>query len=176
MLKNTIKVLEGMKGHRWSQVLQWVPFVQSLGEPGTEMALKTFYFTGVASMIITVDVPLIQDIMHTSTAIRPAAVNIQGFGNLPASSWLVILAPKACVERMLSTVKTEVDKGDQRAGAELARGRGRSNAQERVPCGEGCQQMFSRSYEDEEGLPLSEKLSLKSSRCCNGHLESPQTS
>ncbi|OBS75682.1 hypothetical protein A6R68_17866, partial [Neotoma lepida] len=45
---------------------------QSIGEPGTEMTLKTFHFAGVAYMNITLGVPLIKNIIHTSKAIRLA--------------------------------------------------------------------------------------------------------
>ncbi|KAK7278312.1 hypothetical protein RJT34_23339 [Clitoria ternatea] len=36
----------------------------SIGEPGTQMTLKTFHFAGVASMNVTLGVPRIKEIMH----------------------------------------------------------------------------------------------------------------
>jgi DNA-directed RNA polymerase beta' subunit len=42
---------------------------QSIGEPGTQMTLKTFHFAGVASMNITLGVPRIQEIINASKVI-----------------------------------------------------------------------------------------------------------
>jgi DNA-directed RNA polymerase III subunit RPC1 len=39
---------------------------QSLGEPGTQMTLKTFHFAGVASMNVTLGVPRIKEIINAS--------------------------------------------------------------------------------------------------------------
>ena len=39
---------------------------QSIGEPGTQMTLKTFHFAGVASMNITLGVPRIKEIINAS--------------------------------------------------------------------------------------------------------------
>ena len=38
----------------------------SLGEPATQMTLKTFHFAGVASMNVTLGVPRIKEIMNGS--------------------------------------------------------------------------------------------------------------
>lgn len=43
---------------------------QSIGEPGTQMTLKTFHFAGVASMNITLGVPRIKEIINASKNIR----------------------------------------------------------------------------------------------------------
>ncbi|KAG6629289.1 hypothetical protein CIPAW_14G074800 [Carya illinoinensis] len=52
---------------------------QSIGEPGTQMTLKTFHFAGVASMNVTLGVPRIKEIMNgakkISTPIITAALN-----------------------------------------------------------------------------------------------------
>lgn len=49
---------------------------QSIGEPGTQMTLKTFHFAGVASMNITLGVPRIKEIINASKAIRcPASIS-----------------------------------------------------------------------------------------------------
>lgn len=42
---------------------------QSIGEPGTQMTLKTFHFAGVASMNVTLGVPRIKEIMNASKKI-----------------------------------------------------------------------------------------------------------
>lgn len=42
---------------------------QSIGEPGTQMTLKTFHFAGVASMNITQGVPRIKEIINASKTI-----------------------------------------------------------------------------------------------------------
>jgi DNA-directed RNA polymerase III subunit RPC1 len=42
---------------------------QSIGEPGTQMTLKTFHFAGVASMNITLGVPRIKEIINNTKTI-----------------------------------------------------------------------------------------------------------
>ncbi|CAO2813673.1 unnamed protein product [Amaranthus hypochondriacus] len=42
---------------------------QSIGEPGTQMTLKTFHFAGVASMNVTLGVPRIKEIINASKKI-----------------------------------------------------------------------------------------------------------
>ena len=42
---------------------------QSIGEPGTQMTLKTFHFAGVASMNVTMGVPRIKEIINASNII-----------------------------------------------------------------------------------------------------------
>jgi len=42
---------------------------QSIGEPGTQMTLKTFHFAGVAAMNITQGVPRIKEIINASPKI-----------------------------------------------------------------------------------------------------------
>ena len=42
---------------------------QSIGEPGTQMTLKTFHFAGVASMNITLGVPRIKEIINATSKI-----------------------------------------------------------------------------------------------------------
>ena len=43
---------------------------QSLGEPGTQMTLKTFHFAGVASMNVTLGVPRINELMNASKRLQ----------------------------------------------------------------------------------------------------------
>lgn len=47
---------------------------QSIGEPGTQMTLKTFHFAGVASMNITEGVPRIKEIINASKNISTPIV------------------------------------------------------------------------------------------------------
>ena len=42
---------------------------QSIGEPGTQMTLKTFHFAGVASMNITLGVPRIKEIINAAKTV-----------------------------------------------------------------------------------------------------------
>jgi DNA-directed RNA polymerase beta' subunit len=48
---------------------------QSIGEPGTQMTLKTFHFAGVASMNITLGVPRIKEIINASKNIATPLIN-----------------------------------------------------------------------------------------------------
>lgn len=57
---------------------------QSIGEPGTQMTLKTFHFAGVASMNITLGVPRIKEIINASKAIR-CRLHFHSVPTLPAS-------------------------------------------------------------------------------------------
>ncbi|VWU50820.1 DNA-directed RNA polymerase III subunit RPC1, putative, partial [Hepatocystis sp. ex Piliocolobus tephrosceles] len=49
---------------------------QSIGEPGTQMTLKTFHFAGVASMNVTLGVPRIKEIINASSIIQTPVLNI----------------------------------------------------------------------------------------------------
>ncbi|XP_064601918.1 DNA-directed RNA polymerase III subunit RPC1-like [Liolophura sinensis] len=50
---------------------------QSIGEPGTQMTLKTFHFAGVASMNITQGVPRIKEIINASRNISTPIITAQ---------------------------------------------------------------------------------------------------
>jgi DNA-directed RNA polymerase III subunit RPC1 len=50
---------------------------QSIGEPGTQMTLKTFHFAGVASMNITQGVPRIVEIINASRAISTPIITAE---------------------------------------------------------------------------------------------------
>ena len=50
---------------------------QSIGEPGTQMTLKTFHFAGVASMNITQGVPRIKEIINASKNISTPVMKVQ---------------------------------------------------------------------------------------------------
>ncbi|KAH3669374.1 hypothetical protein OGAPHI_001495 [Ogataea philodendri] len=47
----------------------------SIGEPGTQMTLKTFHFAGVASMNVTLGVPRIKEIINASKTISTPIIN-----------------------------------------------------------------------------------------------------
>ncbi|KAG9970308.1 beta and beta-prime subunits of DNA dependent RNA-polymerase, partial [Aureobasidium melanogenum] len=49
---------------------------QSIGEPGTQMTLKTFHFAGVAGMSITQGVPRIKEIINASRQISTPACHL----------------------------------------------------------------------------------------------------
>ncbi|ELQ76734.1 RNA polymerase III, large subunit, partial [Trachipleistophora hominis] len=50
---------------------------QSIGEPGTQMTLKTFHFAGVGSMNITLGVPRLKEIINASACSTPV-IRISG--------------------------------------------------------------------------------------------------
>ncbi|AFZ81260.1 DNA-directed RNA polymerase III C1 subunit, putative [Theileria equi strain WA] len=49
---------------------------QSIGEPATQMTLKTFHFAGVASMNVTLGVPRIQEIINASASIITPIIEV----------------------------------------------------------------------------------------------------
>ncbi|XP_062502473.1 DNA-directed RNA polymerase III subunit RPC1-like isoform X2 [Corticium candelabrum] len=49
---------------------------QSIGEPGTQMTLKTFHFAGVAAMNITLGVPRIKEIINASRTISTPIITV----------------------------------------------------------------------------------------------------
>ncbi|KAF9764400.1 DNA-directed RNA polymerase III subunit rpc1 [Nosema granulosis] len=49
---------------------------QSIGEPGTQMTLKTFHFAGVASMNITLGVPRLKEIINAVANINTPIINV----------------------------------------------------------------------------------------------------
>jgi len=64
---------------------------QSIGEPGTQMTLKTFHFAGVASMNITQGVPRIKEIINASKAISTPVMDVRA---PPASLLTLYLNPR----------------------------------------------------------------------------------
>ena len=53
---------------------------QSIGEPGTQMTLKTFHFAGVANMHVTQGVPRIKEIINASPNISTPIITCNLFG------------------------------------------------------------------------------------------------
>jgi len=49
---------------------------QSIGEPGTQMTLKTFHFAGVASMNVTLGVPRIKEIINAAKKISTPIMHV----------------------------------------------------------------------------------------------------
>ncbi len=49
---------------------------QSIGEPGTQMTLKTFHFAGVASMNVTLGVPRIKESINASKNISTPIMEV----------------------------------------------------------------------------------------------------
>ncbi|BGP31083.1 DNA-directed RNA polymerase III subunit C1 (rpo31) [Rhodotorula toruloides] len=52
---------------------------QSIGEPGTQMTLKTFHFAGVASMNVTLGVPRIKEIINAAKTISTPIISAKLF-------------------------------------------------------------------------------------------------
>lgn len=60
---------------------------QSIGEPGTQMTLKTFHFAGVASMNVTLGVPRIKEIINAAKIISTPIITakLQNERSLPSA-------------------------------------------------------------------------------------------
>ncbi|KAI3749969.1 hypothetical protein L2E82_20592 [Cichorium intybus] len=58
---------------------------QSIGEPGTQMTLKTFHFAGVASMNVTLGVPRIKEILNAAKKISTPVITAKLITNNSAS-------------------------------------------------------------------------------------------
>lgn len=59
---------------------------QSLGEPCTQMTLKTFHFAGVASMNVTMGVPRIEEIFNATHTIKTPIINVKLLDNKNAET------------------------------------------------------------------------------------------
>ncbi|KAJ3055717.1 hypothetical protein HK097_009602 [Rhizophlyctis rosea] len=81
---------------------------QSIGEPGTQMTLKTFHFAGVASMNVTLGVPRIKEIINASKTISTPIIT----SKLVAGSYLSGGSPeKQQMARYASEAAARVVKG-----------------------------------------------------------------
>jgi len=65
---------------------------QSIGEPGTQMTLKTFHFAGVAGMSITQGVPRIKEIINASTTISTPVITCELSNKLSESAARIVKA------------------------------------------------------------------------------------
>ncbi|OAL45570.1 beta and beta-prime subunits of DNA dependent RNA-polymerase [Pyrenochaeta sp. DS3sAY3a] len=63
---------------------------QSIGEPGTQMTLKTFHFAGVAGMSITQGVPRIKEIINASSNISTPVISCELSNKLSESAARVV--------------------------------------------------------------------------------------
>ncbi|OVA18215.1 RNA polymerase [Macleaya cordata] len=77
---------------------------QSIGEPGTQMTLKTFHFAGVASMNVTLGVPRIKEIINGAQNISTPIITATLECNNDVKSARIV---KGCIEK---TVLGEVAK------------------------------------------------------------------
>ena len=66
---------------------------QSIGEPGTQMTLKTFHFAGVASMNITLGVPRIKEIINHSKSISTPIMDVRPAAPPPPPAFTCPLHP-----------------------------------------------------------------------------------
>ncbi|CDR96734.1 DNA-DIRECTED RNA POLYMERASE III, putative [Babesia bigemina] len=69
---------------------------QSIGEPGTQMTLKTFHFAGVASMNVTLGVPRIKEIINAANTIQTPIIEVPLLNN---RDFGFALAVKARIEK-----------------------------------------------------------------------------
>jgi len=58
---------------------------QSIGEPGTQMTLKTFHFAGVASMNVTLGVPRIKEIINAARKVSTPIIKAELVNSYDAS-------------------------------------------------------------------------------------------
>jgi DNA-directed RNA polymerase III subunit RPC1 len=80
---------------------------QSIGEPGTQMTLKTFHFAGVASMNVTLGVPRIKEIINAAKNISTPIITAElvNPGSLPSARIV-----KGRLEKtLLGDVATHID-------------------------------------------------------------------
>jgi len=65
---------------------------QSIGEPGTQMTLKTFHFAGVASMNVTLGVPRIKEIINAAKSISTPIITCEIHNSTSESAARVVKA------------------------------------------------------------------------------------
>ncbi|ROT36198.1 DNA-directed RNA polymerase III subunit RPC1 [Sodiomyces alkalinus F11] len=82
---------------------------QSIGEPGTQMTLKTFHFAGVAGMSITQGVPRIKEIINASKVISTPVITCPLVQNRELTAARVVKAriEKTYVADILSYIEDE---------------------------------------------------------------------
>ncbi|KAK1509405.1 RNA polymerase Rpb1 [Colletotrichum costaricense] len=82
---------------------------QSIGEPGTQMTLKTFHFAGVAGMSITQGVPRIKEIINASKTISTPVITCPLMQNREMTAAKIVKAriEKTYVEDILSYIEDE---------------------------------------------------------------------
>ncbi|KAI0017700.1 DNA-directed RNA polymerase III subunit RPC1 [Xylariomycetidae sp. FL0641] len=82
---------------------------QSIGEPGTQMTLKTFHFAGVAGMSITQGVPRIKEIINASKTISTPVITcpLQNKDNLEAAKVVRARIEKTFIEDIVRYIDDE---------------------------------------------------------------------
>jgi len=89
---------------------------QSIGEPGTQMTLKTFHFAGVASMNVTLGVPRIKEIINASKKISTPIIDASlesragGYGAIEGKSEEQRRQARLTCEAAARVVKGRIEK------------------------------------------------------------------
>ncbi|KAL3354961.1 hypothetical protein AABB24_019178 [Solanum stoloniferum] len=80
---------------------------QSIGEPGTQMTLKTFHFAGVASMNVTLGVPRIKEIINAAKKITTPIITTKllSAANLTAARMIKARIEKTLLGQVAKSVK-----------------------------------------------------------------------
>ncbi|ORM39907.1 DNA-directed RNA polymerase III subunit RPC1 [Babesia sp. Xinjiang] len=80
---------------------------QSIGEPGTQMTLKTFHFAGVASMNVTLGVPRIKEIINASSVIQTPIMEVPLVNNKDFTNALMVKSriEKTTLGQVCSNIK-----------------------------------------------------------------------
>nr|XP_009800353.1 PREDICTED: DNA-directed RNA polymerase III subunit rpc1 [Nicotiana sylvestris]XP_009800354.1 PREDICTED: DNA-directed RNA polymerase III subunit rpc1 [Nicotiana sylvestris] len=80
---------------------------QSIGEPGTQMTLKTFHFAGVASMNVTLGVPRIKEIINAAKKINTPIITAKllSAANLTAARMIKARIEKTLLGQVAKSVK-----------------------------------------------------------------------
>ncbi|XP_047946295.1 DNA-directed RNA polymerase III subunit 1-like [Salvia hispanica] len=81
---------------------------QSIGEPGTQMTLKTFHFAGVASMNVTLGVPRIKEIVDGSKKIKTPIIttHLEVNNNDITAKMVKGRIEKTLLEQVAKSIKT----------------------------------------------------------------------
>jgi len=89
---------------------------QSIGEPGTQMTLKTFHFAGVAGMSITQGVPRIKEIINASKKISTPVITcpLQNNQRIEAARIVKGRIEKTYISDVLSFIEDEWEAGQGR--------------------------------------------------------------
>ncbi|PHT34473.1 hypothetical protein CQW23_26273, partial [Capsicum baccatum] len=80
---------------------------QSIGEPGTQMTLKTFHFAGVSSMNVTLGVPQIKEIINAAKKITTPIITAKllSAANLTGARMIKARIEKTLLGQMAKSVK-----------------------------------------------------------------------
>ena len=84
---------------------------QSIGEPGTQMTLKTFHFAGVASMNVTLGVPRIKEIINAAKNISTPIITAHLVSNTDVRAARVVKGrlEKTTLGQIAKYIKTVLD-------------------------------------------------------------------